>query len=216
MRSCSNLRPAPCWISFRGDSDVSQQVTSNQIEFDQLADLFVQQSALFSPSELHGYLCGQLAAATRLSLESWFQAAALQLGLDDAPAAPLKAGLATLYHVSLAQMEQPGFELQPLLPDDDDPLPQRAESLGLWCHGFVCGYTLANGKPADQLSEDASDGLKDLSRIAQIAVDDAAEDESEADFMEIAEYARMVALLVFSECNRPVADPKSSSDSSLH
>ncbi len=200
---------------------MSQQVTPAQVSFDQLADLFLQQSVLFSPAELHGYLCGQLAAGVRLSLESWFQAAAQQLGLDDGPAAPLKAGLSVLYQVSLGQMEQAGFDLQPLLPDDDSQLSQRVESLGLWCHGFLCGYTLAHGKPADQLSEDASDGIKDLSRIAQIAVDESAEEESEADFMEIQEYVRMVALLVFSECNRAVdagvaPSPASPSDSALH
>ncbi len=184
---------------------MTQQVTSGQIEFDQLADLFLQQSAIFSPSELHGYLCGQLSTGSRLPLDAWFQSAAQQLGLDDEPAAPLKAGLSELYQSTLRQLEQAGFELQPLLPDDDNALSQRVESLGLWCHGFLCGYTLANGRPAEQLSEDACDGIKDLSRIAQIAVDESAEDETEADLMEIYEYVRMVALLVFSECNQSAA-----------
>lgn len=184
---------------------MSQQVNSGQVDFDQLADLFVQQSAIFSPSELHGYLCGQLSAGSRLSLESWFQSAAQQLGLDDEPQAPLKAGLSGLYQWTLGQMEQAGFELQLLLPDDDNALAQRVESLGLWCHGFLCGYTLAKGKPADQLSDDCRDGMQDLSKIAQMAVDDAADeddDDNEGDYMEIYEYVRMVALLVFSECNR--------------
>ncbi|MEH6470686.1 MAG: UPF0149 family protein [Halopseudomonas sp.] len=199
---------------------MSQQAIPEQVDFDQLANLFVEQSALHSPAELHGYLCGQLAAGARLTLESWFQAAQQQIGIDDAPAAPLRASLSTLYQVTLAQLEQSGFDLQPLIPEEDNPLSQRAEALGLWCHGFLCGYALANGTPAEQLGDDARDGMRDLSQIAQIAVDESDGEESEANFMEIHEYVRMVALLVFSECNRSsVIDkpiPTQPTDASLH
>ncbi|MFT5720444.1 MAG: hypothetical protein ACI9W6_000739 [Motiliproteus sp.] len=180
---------------------MSQHKTPDQVGFDQLADLFVQQSALHSPSELHGYLCGQLATGVRLAPESWFQAAQQQIGIEDQPDAALQASLALLYRVTLAQLEQAGFDLQPLLPDEDHALAQRAEALGLWCHGFLCGYALARGTPAEKLSEDARDGLHDLSQIAQIAVNESDGEESEANFMEIYEYVRMVALLVFSESN---------------
>lgn len=181
---------------------MSQHAISDQVEFDQLADLFVQHSALHSPSELHGYLCGQLATGARLSLESWFQAAQQQIGIEDEAAGALRASLSLLYQVTLAQLEQAGFDLQPLLPDEDQALAQRAEALGLWCHGFLCGYALARGTPAEKLSEDARDGLHDLAQIAQIAVNESDGEESEANFMEIHEYVRMVALLIFSECNR--------------
>ena len=196
---------------------MSHPATPAPVDFNQMADLFLQQSALHSPSELHGYLCGQLAAGARLSLEAWFQTAAQQIGLEDQPTAALKAGLASLYQITLEQLEQSGFELQPLIPDEDSPLEQRAEALGLWCHGFLCGYALANGKPEEQLGEDARDGLRDLSQIAQIAVDESGEDDNEADFMEVFEYVRMVALLVFSECNRALAgDSQLPPDTALH
>ncbi|MEH6826236.1 MAG: UPF0149 family protein [Motiliproteus sp.] len=199
---------------------MSQQAIPDQVDFDQLADLFVRQSALHSPSELHGYLCGQLAAGARLSLESWFQAAQQQIGTDDAPTAELRASLSVMYQVTLAQLEQAGFDLQPLIPDEDGALGPRAEALGLWCHGFLCGYALASGKPAEQLGDDARDGMQDLSQIAQIAVDESDGEESETNFMEIHEYVRMVALLVFSECNRSsdVDEPIATQpvDGSLH
>jgi uncharacterized protein YgfB (UPF0149 family) len=199
---------------------VSQHAIPDQVSFDQLADLFVQQSALHSPSELHGYLCGQLATGARLSLESWFQAAQQQIGIEEVPTATLRASLSLMYQVTLAQLEQAGFDLQPLTPDEDHALAQRAEALGLWCHGFLCGYALARGKPAEALTEDARDGLNDLAQIAQIAVDESDGEESEANFMEIHEYVRMVALLIFSECNRgpeldkPIATVPA--DSALH
>lgn len=199
---------------------MSQHAIPDQVDFDQLADLFVQQSALHSPSELHGYLCGQLATGARLSLASWFQAAQQQIGIEEEPAATLRASLSLMYQVALAQLEQAGFDLQPLVPDEDHALAQRAEALGLWCHGFLCGYALARGKPAEALSEDARDGLNDLAQIAQIAVNESDGEESEANFMEIHEYVRMVALLVFSECNRgPELDKPISTlpaDTALH
>lgn len=183
---------------------MAEQVSPENSNFDQLAELFLQHAALHSPAELHGYLCGLLAAGNRLTLDSWFQSAATQMGIEDELSAPLRAGLSTLYQVTLSQLEDAGFDLQPLIPDEEVELAQRAEELGLWCHGFLCGYALGKGRPAEQLSEDARDGMRDLSQIAQIAVDDAVEEDSEADFFEIFEYVRMVALLVFSECNQRV------------
>ncbi|WP_421868641.1 UPF0149 family protein [Motiliproteus sp.] len=198
---------------------MAEQVSSDISNFDQLAELFLQHAALHSPAELHGYLCGLLSAGNRLTLDSWFQSAATQLGIEEELSAPLRAGLSTLYQVTLAQLEEAGFDLQPLIPDEEVELAQRAEELGLWCHGFLCGYALGKGRPAEQLSEDARDGIRDLSQIAQIAVDEGAEEESEADFIEIYEYVRMVALLVFSECNQRVVSEEGAQlppDTALH
>jgi len=188
---------------------------SQPISFDQLADLFVEQGALVSPAEVHGYLCGQLAAGSRLSPERWLLAAAEQLGVDSISVEGFGERLDQLHRQTLTELETHGFELQLLLPDEDQGVGPRAEGLGLWCHGFVAGYTLAGGPRGEGLSEDARDALDDFSQIAQIAAD-ADDEESQADFEEVYEYVRMGALLLFSECNRAGAEQCAPLGTALH
>lgn len=180
---------------------MSSAENTPSIGFDQLADLFVEQGALVSPSELHGYLCGQLAAGQRHSPNQWLAEAIELLGVEELSVPGIDTALEGLRLSAQSQLETQGFELQLLLPDDDLSVAERADALGVWCHGFVSGYALAGGSPSEGLSADARDALEDFSQIAQIAVD-SDDEESLADFEEIYEYVRMGALLLFSECNR--------------
>ena len=120
-----------------------------------------------------------------------------------------KLGLIGLYQLTQQQFEASDFGFELLLPDDDQMLAQRAEALGSWCSGFLSGFGLATGKRGEKLSAEAQDGLRDLAQIAQIAADsDVDSDEDEADLMEVQEYVRMAAMLMFNECNRPQDEPE--------
>lgn len=183
--------------------------------FDTLADLFVAQGALVSPAEIHGYLCGQLAAGKRYSDEGWLSAALDQLGVEELLAEGLQQALQDLREITQSQLETQGFELRLLLPDDDADISQRGEALALWCHGFMSGYTLAGGAMQKGLSEDARDALQDFTQIAQLAVDPD-DPDSDSDLEEVSEYVRMGALLLFSECNRGSAEQCAPPGTALH
>lgn len=115
---------------------------------------------------------------------------------------PLNLGLVELYSQTLAQFESNDFEFTLLLPDDEQLLAQRVEALGSWCGGFLSGFGL-HAERQSKLSAEADEGLRDLAQIARIAADsDAESEEDEADLMEVEEYVRMAAMLIFSECNR--------------
>lgn len=174
-------------------------------DYDAVANLLIEEGVLaVSPAELHGLLAGHLAAGARFEPDTLLRVLLDLLDLKALSREPSKLGLIALYQVTLHQFEASDFGFELLLPDDDQLLMQRAEALGSWCNGFLSGFGLATGRRGEQLSNEAQEGLRDLAQIAQIAAEsDADSDEDEADLMEVQEYVRMAAMLMFNECNRP-------------
>ncbi len=153
-------------------------------------------------SELHGllagYLCGGGSAARGEILKS--------LGLesdDDAGHAELSSLLEQARTQCSAQMDglYMGFEL--LLPSDTRALDERADALVEWTRGFLGGYGLA-GVTAKCLSEDGREVLRDLGVIAasRPTLDesgDAAAEDDESAWVELAEFVRVGAMLLHAE-----------------
>ncbi|MBR9827893.1 MAG: UPF0149 family protein [Oceanospirillales bacterium] len=190
-------------------------------DFDTLADWLVEEGALtVSPAELHGLLAGQLAAGARFDPTTLLQRIQQLLDLEPFSGAAVRTGVMQLYLATLQQFEAPDFSLELLLPDDDQPLPIRADALGVWCSGFLSGFGLQERKGAQGLSVEGQETLRDLAQIVQISTAaDADSEEDEGDLMEVQEYVRMAALLVFSECNEPdapAADAPASDTPVLH
>lgn len=174
-------------------------------DFDSLADLLVEEGVLtVSPAELHGLLCGQIAAGARFDPDSLLQRVCELLDLEPFSHATGRAGVMRLYLATLQQLQAPDFSFELVLPDDDQPLALRADALGVWCGGFLSGFGLQERKGSQGLSVEGQETLRDLAQIVQIsAAAEAEADEDENDLMEVQEYVRMAALLVFSECNEP-------------
>ncbi|SEG77853.1 UPF0149 family protein [Marinobacterium lutimaris] len=172
-------------------------------DFDIVANLLIEEGVLaVSPAELHGLLAGQLAAGARFDADTLLRVFLELMDVSALKQETTKLGLIELYQRTLAQYESDDFDFALLLPDDEQMLAQRAEALGSWCSGFLSGFGLHTQK-AQKLSAEAQEGLQDLAQIAQIAADtDVDSDEDEADLMEVQEYVRMAAMLMFNECNR--------------
>lgn len=173
--------------------------SNNSADFDRLCDLFVELGSCNPPAELHGIICGQLCAGSRLSANGWITLAVEQMELSELPDSG-RALLQTLYDQTLKQLLGGEYGLRLLLPDEEDEIEVRSEALGQWCHGFLAGFGLAQVK-ADQLSEEVVSVLQDFAAIAQIDLEVEEAEENEVDFMEVSEYVRMAALTVFAECN---------------
>jgi len=172
-------------------------------DFEQLANLLLEEGAVtFSPSELHGILVGQIAAGQRFESASLAQFCAQQIDLDRLSQPNTASNLDLLYKQMLGQMESGNFELELMLPDDEHSLTQRAEQLGFWVSGFIAGFGLGAGESASRLSTEAQESIGDLVQIAQIETDSET-DEDEGLLMEVEEYVRMAAMLLFTECNAP-------------
>lgn len=148
-------------------------------------------------SDLHGSLTGYLCAGGRAGAEDW--PAALELEPD---AKGDHEVLRRLYRDCRAQLDDPDLGFEPLLPDSETPVEQRADALVEWCRGFLGGVGLS-GAPVSALSPDATEVLADISRIAssRLDYDDAEEDESA--LTEVLEFVRVGVLLLRTELTRP-------------
>ncbi|WP_164880940.1 UPF0149 family protein [Aestuariirhabdus litorea] len=176
-------------------------------DFDELCNLFVELESCNAPAELHGMICGQLAAGKRLSANDWIALAVEQMQLSELPD-DARALLQALYDQTLKQLLAGEYGLRLLLPDEEEELQVRAEALGQWCHGFLSGFGLA-GQGVESLSEAVVEILRDLAEIAQVQLDLEESEENEVSLMEVSEYVRMGALVVFADCNPsvPVSQP---------
>ncbi len=192
--------------------DNLQELDLDPVEFDELADLFVELKVFSSPSELHGLLCGQLAGGGNFDENSWLQGAATFLEQERFEQDESKTLLLEMYATTQQQFMADGFGLLMLLPEDDVAISERAESLGRWCQGFVSGF----GSARTRISEEARETVEDLEQIIQI--DDEgieADEDSEQNLMQLIEYARMAAIMLYSEVHTQ-SQPGSDTAPSLH
>ncbi|HUD41513.1 MAG TPA: UPF0149 family protein [Dokdonella sp.] len=143
--------------------------------------------------ELHGSLTGYLCAGGSAGAQAWLQA----LQLDDPGMLPAQLA-GRLYEDCRRQLDDPDFGFQPLLPDDDASLAERAEALVAWCRGFLGGAGLA-GLDARALSDDADEILRDFAGIAASQLDYADDEEDEAALAEVQEFVRIGVLLLQRE-----------------
>ena len=186
--------------------------------FDLVSDMFVLSNSYSHPSELHGLLCGQLAAGMRPSRQEWLKLSQEQMNVPEDLGAEACRMLVGFQIWVLNTLQDQNFTFTPLILDAEDPLKERAEALGLWCTGFLAGFG-SSGISRKTMAEDTEATLEDLARIAQIQVDDEdVTEEAERDFFEVCEYVRMAALTLFAEQNEGEQAIKPTDDTghSLH
>jgi uncharacterized protein YgfB (UPF0149 family) len=158
-------------------------------------------------SELHGSLCGYLAAGG--SLHGTSVLAALQLdGEATDPSADDQALLQRLARQCETELTDPELGFEPLLPADDRPLTERADAMVDWCRGFLGGFGLAGTSAHAQLSEEAQEILRDLGTVAASSFDFGNEAEDEDALIEVQEFVRVAAMLLHTECG--AHDPSAS------
>ena len=179
-------------------------------DFDDIADCFWRLGALQSPSELHGYLLGQLANGNGPASEQWLQQAAAFIDAVEPPNDDDSRCLLELHAASSEQLQAGEMNLQLLLPDDEVELPLRISAVGQWCQGFLKGFALA-GKAAQaeqgqqQYSTDTSEALSDIASISQISIDgeEVDLDKNEKDYFEVYEYLRLAAMNIYLDRQQP-------------
>lgn len=152
-------------------------------------------------SELHGSLCGYLAGGGSLRRVSVL--AALQLDAEGEKTIPSpgdQALLDRLVKQCEADLADPELGFEPILPEDDRPLTERAEAMVEWCQGFLGGFGLAGATVHAKLSEEAQELLRDLGTIAGSSFDFENETEDEDALIEVQEFVRVGAMLLHTEC----------------
>lgn len=171
----------------------------DEVDHDGLHALVTRLALGTSASELHGSLTGYLAGGGLAGATPLLAA----LELDGEATTPTAQGLALLDRLarqSQAALADGELGFEPLVPADDRPLHERADAIVEWCRGFLGGFGLAGSATQASLSGEAQEVLRDLGTIAGSSFDFGNESEDEDALIEVHEFVRMAAMLLFAEC----------------
>jgi yecA family protein len=184
-------------------------VSEHLIDFARIDTLFRHLGLNLDAAECHGALCGLLCATDAVKGSAWVnQVLAGRLDLPEQEAPPVQSGagdedhtlLLILYKDTAGQLDDPEYGFALLLPDDDQPLPQRVEALSHWCQGFLLGLGLGGIKDRSGLPGDTHEVMQDFVEISRLSPGEpGAGNEDETAFAEVVEYVRMAVLLVYEE-----------------
>ena len=126
--------------------------------------------------------------------------------------------LKQIYEATYHQLSEFSFEFRLLLPEDDADINVRAESLGLWCQGFLLGLEQSHVSLQNHPKEEVKEALDDIIEIAKITFGDIpTNDEDETAYFELVEYVKLSALMIFHELH--VSQPEeidSDDDTMMH
>ncbi|GLQ90547.1 UPF0149 family protein [Dyella flagellata] len=172
------------------------------IGHDELDEVVAHLRLSIRASELHGSLCGLLAAHGRPGKRSVLGALHLEPGSDSVSDYDQDV-LDQVARQSEQELADPELGFEPLLPADDRPLPERADALVDWCRGFLGGFGLGGPGAHGRLSDEGKEILRDIGAIASSSLDFGSEEEDEDALIEVHEFVRMGAMLLFTECHIP-------------
>ena len=168
-------------------------------------------------AECHGVLCGMICGENGNTARDFMShLSTLELAVEAGTS--LHDVMSEAFESTTQQLADEELRFHLWLPDDDQPLEERTQSLAQWCTGFLAG--LGVGGPLPDLSEEATEALGDLQQIARAGFtpsegeaadtdeEAASEEENEKAFSEIVEYVRVVTLILREELRGPgVNDP---------
>lgn len=157
-----------------------------------------------SSAELHGVLCGYLAAGGDQKGELYLRALLANRTPETRPAA---TALFDILAISQHQMSNLEFDFELLLPDDSADLVTRAQAFSEWCEGFTQGLTVV-GLDFDALkTEDTQEAVEHLTEFAQLDYEALrVDEEDERALTEVIEYTRMAVLSIHAETHSKTAD----------
>ncbi|MEN9430098.1 MAG: hypothetical protein RJA86_957 [Pseudomonadota bacterium] len=154
-----------------------------------------------SASEMHGLVTGLLAGGVRLNRQQLVKVLEAHTETNQAFDDAL---IASLWQMQLATLDALGASeliFCPLLPSDDEKLPERVLALADWCQGMLATFGLAvRGDDARLQEGDIQETLRDLVNIANVGGD--MEDENEEDeraYVELFEFVRLAVIHLFEE-----------------
>jgi uncharacterized protein len=169
-----------------------------QVTFPEIAHVLGEMQSSVPAAESHGCLCGALCAAPDYSLERWFEEIVPEEspGTSSEDSSPLKL----LFEDTVRALRGDEMEFEPLLPDDDVALQDRAHALSLWCQGFLYGFGTAEPPQPEQIPSNVNEVLRDLTHIGRATVDlTEVNEEEEQAYAEVIEYLRVGVQLIHDE-----------------
>ncbi len=172
------------------------------LEFDAVQSALEKLNANVDAAETHGTLCGLLLDGSDMA--TW-----LKHSLDNLPdagdvlAAEQLKLLKELFQQSCEQMNTDDLSFELLLPEEIDDFGNRLLGLSSWCQGFLYAVGIIGLGKRGELDEVSQECLADLLEISKLDHQQTGDDESEQQFLEVAEHVRM-SVLMLNEALNPV------------
>ena len=124
---------------------------NQEVDYYDVVDALERASTGADAADCHGLLCGLICAAGFADQKLWVPQVFDAYNPRDLLQAQALKVLQTIYEDTLARLNSPDLDFQLLLPDDEDALRERAESLGHWCSGFLSGLGMGGLPDQDGL-----------------------------------------------------------------
>lgn len=176
--------------------------------YQQLGAQLASQGILISPAETHGVVLGMMSVKPQVIQADEVLVTIMQLNeeekVDDEKS--FLQFLAVMVEQVREMLFSQGFDVQLLLPQDDNNLEDQTLALSYWCRGYVFGLVAAGLQDFKTLPKDAAEIIQDILQISEINTDlDEQGNEEEKAFFELEQFVRVGVQLVFEELNPPTA-----------
>jgi uncharacterized protein len=171
------------------------------VTFPEIAKVLQELNSSVPAAESHGCLCGALCTTSDYPLARWLGEIVPEPQTDSEESAELQPEpLQLLFTDTIGSLRGDQMEFEPLLPDDDVPLMQRANALSQWCQGFLYGFGTGKARSAEELPTNVNEILNDFTQIgrATVQLEEDTEAEEEA-YSEVVEYVRAAVQLIHDE-----------------
>ena len=161
---------------------------------------FADAKSSLDTCEVHGFLTGVLSAGAQMDAAQLV--AVFEQHFDCTLSMTMHELVIQLSFQTGLELDDPemGFDL--LLPDDDVSTGVRGQGLYIWCRGFLSGFGVTGRYQESELSEEIREVLTDLAKISALDVEVPNSNENEGDLLEIIEYVRMSAIMLYLESTK--------------
>lgn len=164
--------------------------------YQQLDDALAAVDSDTTAAEAHGLLCGMLSGPKEPDRARWVAQVLEHAHARGEAAKACLALLSRLFDDTQEDLEDQELRFRPLLPEDAAPLAERSRALGQWCEGFLLGLPLGGVAEGATRASEVDEVLRDFGEIARIDDDPEPDEDNEAAYEELVEFARVGALLV--------------------
>lgn len=172
------------------------------MDYEELQSVLREPLNPFSASQWHGLLCGLLTTGRPVGAQLWHSMASQYTGDDILLDSDLEELLAQYIDQQKKQFSDERISFDMVLPDDEQPLEERAEALGQWCGAYLFGLSAGGVNRDTEMDADSQELLRDMAEISRVEFDEEEADiEDEIQYNELLEYIRVGVLLLNTELN---------------
>jgi len=183
-------------------------MSSTAFIYNELSSLYERLDIEAGASETHGVITGLVCSgADRDSIEDALHLIVGDHGLPENVNQALSTIMMELHDAALRSFNNDSFDFELVLPDDEADMGKRTDAVAGWCQGFVLGLLKNDDVSIEKLEQDAAEIVRDIMVIAELDFlnemmnDDDESQNEERSLIEIEEYLRVGAQLVYEELN---------------